>query len=375
MPDPLVSIIITSYNYARFLRQTIDSALGQSYGRVEVIVVDDGSTDASREIIRRYGDRIVPVLRDNGGEAAATNAGYAVSSGEIVLVLDSDDYLYPSAVEAVVAAFGPGVAKVQFYLDAVDGHGRPRGYRIPNIAMIDDVLPLIERYGYYPAPPTSGNAYARRALEKIMPLDEATWRRGPDGCLNALAALYGRVVSLPDSYGAYRIHGSNMYAGALDLAGLRKSLRNELDREAEIARHCAALGRSVPGPLSLTIPAHCKARLVSLKLDPARHPLPGDTAGALIRAGLRSAWRFPHLSPLKRLVATAAFPLLAAAPPRVLAGTLELLFRDSERGSLWRRLAAAAAVSLGGSRRIATASLRRLRQSARRRGSDPATAR
>jgi hypothetical protein len=342
MIRPLVSIVITSYNYARFLRQTIDSALGQTYERLEVIVVDDGSTDASPEIIRRYGERIIPVLRRNGGEAAATNSGIAASSGEIVLVLDSDDYLYPGAVAAVVAAFAPEVAKVQFYLDAVDAEGRPRGWRIPNIAMTDDVLPLIERYGYYPAPPTSGNAYARWALAKIMPLDEATWRRGPDSCLNALAALYGPVVSLPESYGAYRIHGANMYAGALDLAGLRESLRNELDREAEVARHCAALRRPMPGTLSLAIPAHCKARLVSLKLDPARHPLPGDSLARLVAAGIRSAWRFPHLSPLKRLAATAAFPLLAAAPPRVLAGTLELLFRDIERRSLWSRLVAAA---------------------------------
>lgn len=62
---PLVSIIINNYNYGRFLREAIDSALNQTYPHVEVIVVDDGSTDGSQEIITSYGDRVIPVLKEN----------------------------------------------------------------------------------------------------------------------------------------------------------------------------------------------------------------------------------------------------------------------------------------------------------------------
>ena len=73
---PLASIIITSYNYERFLPRAIDSALQQTYPSKEIIVVDDGSTDNSRHIINSYGDRIIPSFKENGGLNSATNAGF-----------------------------------------------------------------------------------------------------------------------------------------------------------------------------------------------------------------------------------------------------------------------------------------------------------
>src|SRR5690606_12189934 len=79
----LVSIIISSHNYERYLAEAIDSALAQDYPRVEVIVVDDGSTDGSRRIIEQYGDRIVPILKAQGGQCSCVNAGFAASRGEV----------------------------------------------------------------------------------------------------------------------------------------------------------------------------------------------------------------------------------------------------------------------------------------------------
>jgi glycosyltransferase involved in cell wall biosynthesis len=81
---PLASIIITSYNYEKFLPQAIDSALKQSYPVKEIIVVDDGSTDNSRHIINSYGDQIIPVFKKNGGITSATNAGFFASQGELI---------------------------------------------------------------------------------------------------------------------------------------------------------------------------------------------------------------------------------------------------------------------------------------------------
>jgi glycosyltransferase involved in cell wall biosynthesis len=74
MFEPLVSVIVNNYNYARFLPDAIDSALRQTYGHVEVIVVDDGSTDESRVVIASYGNRIRAVLKRNGGQGSAFNA-------------------------------------------------------------------------------------------------------------------------------------------------------------------------------------------------------------------------------------------------------------------------------------------------------------
>src|SRR5437867_2851213 len=97
---PLASVIISSYNYGRYLEETIESALNQTYSRTEVIVVDDGSTDNSREVIAGFGDRVRPLFEKNGGQASAFNAGFRMSRGEVILFLDSDDLLLPTAVES-----------------------------------------------------------------------------------------------------------------------------------------------------------------------------------------------------------------------------------------------------------------------------------
>ena len=99
------SIIISSYNYGRFLSEAIESALSQTYAPTEVIVVDDGSTDHSRDIIASYGDRITPLLKENGGQASAFNSGFRVSRGEVIFFLDSDDLLLPTVVERALEQF------------------------------------------------------------------------------------------------------------------------------------------------------------------------------------------------------------------------------------------------------------------------------
>lgn len=95
----LVSIIVSSYNYGRFLHHTIDSALSQSYKHTEVIVVDDGSTDNSVEIINSYGKKIIPVIKSNGGQGSALNAGFVACKGDVIIFLDSDDKLMPTTAE------------------------------------------------------------------------------------------------------------------------------------------------------------------------------------------------------------------------------------------------------------------------------------
>ncbi len=125
MAAPLVSIVVNNYNYARFLPRCVGSALAQTYPHVEVVVVDDASTDGSQQIIQSFAQRVTPVLKVvNAGHGAAFNSGFAASRGEIVIFLDADDHLYPQAVEILVPKFAPGVAKVQYRLDLVDAAGR-----------------------------------------------------------------------------------------------------------------------------------------------------------------------------------------------------------------------------------------------------------
>ena len=89
-PPLTASVIINNYNYGHFLRGAIDSVLSQTHAPVDIIVVDDGSTDNSADIIRSYGDRITAILKTNGGHASTFNSGFKVARGDIIFFLDAD---------------------------------------------------------------------------------------------------------------------------------------------------------------------------------------------------------------------------------------------------------------------------------------------
>lgn len=100
---PLASVVIPAYNREDFIADTIETALAQTYSPVEVIVVDDGSTDRSAEIADSYGEVRVVRLPRNGGPSVARNEGVAVSRGEFLVFADSDDLMAPTRVQAQVA--------------------------------------------------------------------------------------------------------------------------------------------------------------------------------------------------------------------------------------------------------------------------------
>src|SRR5260370_8513967 len=129
--QPLVSIVVNNFNYGRFIGAAIDSALAQSCTPVEIIIVDDGSTDNSCDVISGYGDKVCAVFKQNGGQASAVNAGFRASHGSVVIFLDADDVLMPKAVEEVVRTWHPGVAKLQFVLAHIDAQGRALGAIAP----------------------------------------------------------------------------------------------------------------------------------------------------------------------------------------------------------------------------------------------------
>src|SRR5471030_144559 len=89
MTSPVVSVILSNYNYADYIALTIECLLSQTYPAIELIVVDDGSTDDSLAVIAGFGDRLCCIVQENGGQAAACNAGFAASRGTIVMFLDS----------------------------------------------------------------------------------------------------------------------------------------------------------------------------------------------------------------------------------------------------------------------------------------------
>jgi hypothetical protein len=207
------SIIISSYNYGRFLREAIDSALGQTYPNTEVIVVDDGSTDDSRDVIASYGDRIIPVLKENGGQASTWNAGFRESRGNVVVFLDSDDVLLPTAVEdALQTLKDRRLAKVHWPLLAINQQGQKTGQLVPRRPLPDGAVRetvLAGGPGSYTWPPSSGNAWTRTFLDSVFPMPEAAYRVSPDFYLAALAPLFGPTARITQPQSCWRIHGEN----------------------------------------------------------------------------------------------------------------------------------------------------------------------
>jgi glycosyltransferase involved in cell wall biosynthesis len=316
---PLVSIIIDNFNYARFIRAAIDSALAQSYAGVEVIVVDDGSTDNSRDVISSYGDRVSTVFKPNGGHASAFNAGFRASRGSIVMFLDADDLLLPTAVEEVVRAWRPQTAKAQFVLSHVDADGRALGAIVPYspAQMLDgDIRASILEAGGYVGVPTSGNAFARSVLDRILPLPEQEWRQAADTSLEIIAPFLGDVVSIRKVLGCYRVHDANhgMLGDELDPRKLRVKIIIDLQREWALSEFASRAGFAVPSDWAAREPAHLKYRLASLRVDPAHHPLTDDRPTHLMLMGLKSTWRNAGYNLKSKIFHTIWFPLAALLP-------------------------------------------------------------
>jgi glycosyltransferase involved in cell wall biosynthesis len=137
---PLVSLIVPAYNAERFIENTIHSLLSQTYGAIEVIVIDDGSTDRTAALVRSIQDkdpRVVLIRQANLGVAVARNTGVAQARGEFIAPVDADDLWYPRAVEKLAACLGEqagGVGIVYAWSVYIDDQYRlTGGFRAANI--------------------------------------------------------------------------------------------------------------------------------------------------------------------------------------------------------------------------------------------------
>lgn len=207
-PSMLVSVIISNYNYGRFITEAIESVLNQTYSNVELIVVDDGSTDNSRDIIQSYGKRLISVFQENSGQGAAFNAGLAQANGDIICFLDADDYYRQNKLEKVVAAFKahPEWVQISHGRTSIDKHGNILG-RDPTFLNQGNVQPLLLKWGRYAWAITSALSYRRTVLEKLLPIPQRP--RAADTYLTAKAPFYGQVGMISEPLMFYRKHGKN----------------------------------------------------------------------------------------------------------------------------------------------------------------------
>ena len=199
---------------------------------------------------------VTVILKENGGQASALNAGMEHCEGDVVVFLDADDTLHPEAAARVTAAFAAdaGVSKVQYRMDVIDAAGRPSGEikPPPHLPLPSGDLERVELA--YPFDltwmATSGNAFRAEAVRRILPIPEDSYPVcGADWYLVHLTTLLGRVVSLDAIGASYRVHGANSYEpqeASLDLDQLRQTIVFAAVTSEHLLRLAAELGQPRP---------------------------------------------------------------------------------------------------------------------------------
>ncbi|HKB93853.1 MAG TPA: glycosyltransferase [Gaiellaceae bacterium] len=344
--DIRVDVVVDNFNYGRFLGDAIDSALAQTHPHVRVIAVDDGSTDESRSLLARYADRVELVLKENGGQASALNAGLARCRGDVVIFLDADDVLFPHAAAAVAEAVArvPGTVQVPYRLQVIDADGRRHAQLKPPAEMDLPAGHIAAAKLAFPfdvvSVGTSGNAFLVDALRRLGAIPEEDFAACADWFFVHLVPLLGRVTPVDEICGGYRVHGENAYEPQeprLDLEHVRATVRYAAATTQELQRAAAELGMVPPFEEILSV-SDLANRLISLRLGPELHPRRDDTVPRLLRDAVRASRRRWDSPPAMKLVFTLWFAVAAVAPRRALARlALVFLFRE-RRGPAGRLL-------------------------------------
>lgn len=225
MDTPLVSILINNYNYGRYVGIAIDSALNQTYSNIEIIVVDDGSTDNSREILATYESRAVVVYKENGGQASAFNAGFSRSSGEIVCFLDADDTFAENKVEHIVRTFTkPQMDDTEYVFDKVlkvDESLEPLNYtsRTNEVTYTNLTAPMVSgsltKHQPFMIPATSGLSFKRGLLNEIFPIPESESCSMCENYMKYIAVGVAKGAFLDTTLTMQRIHGNNLFTNEM----------------------------------------------------------------------------------------------------------------------------------------------------------------
>lgn len=217
LPDsPLVSVLIANYNYAKYINQTLESVLCQTYPNFEIIVCDDGSSDNSCEVIETYvqnDSRIKLIRQPNGGVARALNTAYRESKGEIICLLDADDIWMDTKLEKVVNEFKSNLQSgfVIHNVIQIDSQGKfikgtPMYKNLASGWMADYALENGGHIGNIPQ--ASALSIRREVAEYLFPLNE-NFRRNADSLIFRFAPYITVIGAVPEVLNQFRLHGSN----------------------------------------------------------------------------------------------------------------------------------------------------------------------
>jgi glycosyltransferase involved in cell wall biosynthesis len=246
---PLVTVLIDTYNHGRFIEKAIVSVLEQDFpsDKLEILVVDDGSTDRTPEIVRKFEPRLRLIQKANGGQASAFNVGIPQAQGEIVAFLDGDDWWAANKIKEVAAVFekNPGLGAVGHGYYEVHQSTAKKEQAGPAKAcrlMPNDAAAVRSLYSLQGLLGTSKLAVRKEVLDRILPVPDELVFVADTFIYTLSVALAGAIIlDMPLCY--YRLHAQNLFE-TNDPAGVRR--RSDMaDRNMEsVPQRLSALGLS-----------------------------------------------------------------------------------------------------------------------------------
>ena len=274
MTTPAVTVLVDTYNHERFIEEAIQSVLQQDFpaSEMEIIVVDDGSTDRTAEILRKFEPRVRLLRKTNGGQASAFNVGIPEARGEIVAFLDGDDWWKTNKLSAVMVAFRANPEA------GVVGHGI---IQVDHDSQVGSVLSP-ETPGYFDMGSTAGAqvfrnymcflgtsrvAIRRQTLNRVLPVPESL-RVEADEFMSAVSVALQGAVLLSQPLTFYRLHDRNLYQfRGRDEVRLRNKM-NALDcLSRELGARLSAIGLSPEAVSTVVDPILSSVGRMRLVLD------------------------------------------------------------------------------------------------------------
>jgi glycosyltransferase involved in cell wall biosynthesis len=299
---PLISVVTANYNYARYIGQTIESVLAQTYPHVEHIVVDDGSTDNSLAVIARY-PGIRSIAKPNGGQVSAMIEGMSAAQGDIVIFLDSDDTLHPDACARVAAAYDPAVTLYQFGLDIVDGDGNRIGSYPDHPLLAAKHTDFLLQHGAFPSSPTSGNAFSAQHVRRMLAEVGEDRRFFIDGYMIYSAPFFGAVKRIDATLGNYLVHGGNVSLSAgVDRRSAEKSLRNAIWQRTAITHALRLQGQPTQPSWEYLTAWHYRYLLILRRCYGVRDIVPELSDTAVASRAIARFLREPFIGTRQRTI-------------------------------------------------------------------------
>ena len=304
VPDPLVTVVIPTYNQASYLPAAIQSVLEQDYPNVELIVVDDGSTDATPGIIAGYGDAIVHIGQPNRGAANALNAGIRAANGSLVCWLSSDDVFLPGKLRRQVDAFReePDLGFCYTGFVTMDAEGRD----LRDVSDVPTIHPDLFVSVFWANPVNGSTVMMPRAIfDEVGPFDE-TLRADVDGDMWLRVLKTRRARYLPGASLRYRIHDAALSADKPLMRASKSQVRRARLRDGSLV---ARLRASDPVRTWPAILARMSAQFTKISM-PGRRP---RAASCVVP---RRASRGPTSDPATKAAVLAATTGTDQAPGR-----------------------------------------------------------